>query len=284
MAKSKFERTKPHVNVGTIGHVDHGKTTLTAAITSVLAAKFGGEAKAYDQIDAAPEEKARGITISTAHVEYETPARHYAHVDCPGHADYVKNMITGAAQMDGAILVVSAADGPMPQTREHILLAKQVGVPAMVVFLNKIDQVDDPELLELVELEVRELLSSYDFPGDESTLQLRHVRALAAHPEPTLRRELHLHRHRRCFHRLGRRCVGVGCGRGGGLRRRRGVGSVSSEHHQEDERRDAHGRERRDHDDELARRYRRIPAAGRGELAVASGTRSRHGPTFRERG
>ena len=162
MAKAKFERTKPHVNIGTIGHVDHGKTTLTAAIT-----KYFGEFKAYDQIDAAPEEKARGITISTAHVEYETPARHYAHVDCPGHADYVKNMITGAAQMDGAILVVSAADGPMPQTREHILLARQVGVPALVVFLNKVDQVDDPELLELVEMEVRELLSSYEFPGDD---------------------------------------------------------------------------------------------------------------------
>ena len=162
MAKAKFERTKPHVNIGTIGHVDHGKTTLTAAIT-----KYFGEFRAYDQIDGAPEEKARGITISTAHVEYETEARHYAHVDCPGHADYVKNMITGAAQMDGAILVVNAADGPMPQTREHILLAKQVGVPAMVVFLNKVDQVDDPELLELVEMEVRELLSNYDFPGDE---------------------------------------------------------------------------------------------------------------------
>ena len=167
MAKGKFERTKPHVNVGTIGHVDHGKTTLTAAITTVLSTKFGGEAKAYDQIDAAPEEKARGITINTAHVEYETANRHYAHVDCPGHADYVKNMITGAAQMDGAILVCSAADGPMPQTREHILLARQVGVPAIVVFLNKVDQVDDEELLELVELEVRELLSSYDFPGDD---------------------------------------------------------------------------------------------------------------------
>lgn len=162
MAKEKFERNKPHVNVGTIGHVDHGKTTLTAAIT-----KQFGEFKAYDQIDAAPEEKARGITISTAHVEYETPNRHYAHVDCPGHADYVKNMITGAAQMDGAILVVNAADGPMPQTREHILLARQVGVPALVVFLNKVDQVDDEELLELVEMEVRELLSSYDFPGDD---------------------------------------------------------------------------------------------------------------------
>jgi elongation factor Tu len=162
MAKSKFERTKPHVNIGTIGHVDHGKTSLTAAIT-----KYFGEYKRYDQIDASPEEKTRGITISTAHVEYETPARHYAHVDCPGHADYVKNMITGAAQMDGAILVCSAADGPMPQTREHILLARQVGVPAIVVFLNKVDQVDDAELLELVELEVRELLSSYDFPGDD---------------------------------------------------------------------------------------------------------------------
>src|ERR1700759_4273727 len=167
MAKAKFERKKPHVNVGTIGHVDHGKTTLTAAITTVLSKLFGGEAKAYDQIDAAPEEKARGITINTAHVEYETKNRHYAHVDCPGHADYVKNMITGAAQMDGAILVCSAADGPMPQTREHILLARQVGVPAIVVFLNKVDQVDDAELLELVELEVRELLSSYDFPGDD---------------------------------------------------------------------------------------------------------------------
>ena len=162
MAKGKFERTKPHVNIGTIGHVDHGKTSLTAAIT-----KYFGEYKPYDQIDAAPEEKARGITISTAHVEYETPNRHYAHVDCPGHADYVKNMITGAAQMDGAILVVSAADGPMPQTREHILLARQVGVPAIVVFLNKVDQVDDAELLELVELEVRELLSKYEFPGDD---------------------------------------------------------------------------------------------------------------------
>ncbi len=167
MAKGKFERTKPHVNVGTIGHVDHGKTTLTAAIATVLAAKFGGEAKAYDQIDAAPEEKARGITINTAHVEYETEGRHYAHVDCPGHADYVKNMITGAAQMDGAILVCSAADGPMPQTREHILLARQVGVPYIIVFLNKCDMVDDAELLELVEMEVRELLSKYDFPGDD---------------------------------------------------------------------------------------------------------------------
>ena len=167
MAKGKFERTKPHVNVGTIGHVDHGKTTLTAALTMVMAKKFGGEAKAYDQIDAAPEEKARGITINTAHVEYETANRHYAHVDCPGHADYVKNMITGAAQMDGAILVCSAADGPMPQTREHILLARQVGVPYIVVFLNKCDMVDDAELLELVEMEVRELLSKYDFPGDD---------------------------------------------------------------------------------------------------------------------
>ena len=167
MSKEKFERSKPHVNVGTIGHVDHGKTTLTAAITTVLSTKFGGEAKAYDQIDAAPEEKARGITINTAHVEYETATRHYAHVDCPGHADYVKNMITGAAQMDGAILVVSAADGPMPQTREHILLARQVGVPYIVVFLNKCDMVDDAELLDLVELEVRELLKKYQFPGDD---------------------------------------------------------------------------------------------------------------------
>ena len=167
MAKEKFERTKPHCNVGTIGHVDHGKTTLTAAITKVLSASGGAEFTAYDQIDKAPEERERGITIATAHVEYETANRHYAHVDCPGHADYVKNMITGAAQMDGAILVVSAADGPMPQTREHILLARQVGVPAIVVYMNKVDQVDDPELLELVELEVRELLSSYDFPGDD---------------------------------------------------------------------------------------------------------------------
>ncbi|MGG3019221.1 elongation factor Tu [Geobacillus stearothermophilus] len=167
MAKAKFERTKPHVNIGTIGHVDHGKTTLTAAITTVLAKQGKAEAKAYDQIDAAPEERERGITISTAHVEYETNARHYAHVDCPGHADYVKNMITGAAQMDGAILVVSAADGPMPQTREHILLSRQVGVPYIVVFLNKCDMVDDEELLELVEMEVRDLLSEYDFPGDE---------------------------------------------------------------------------------------------------------------------
>jgi len=170
MAKGKFERNKPHINVGTIGHVDHGKTTLTAAIATVLAAKFGGEAKAYDQIDAAPEEKARGITINTAHVEYETANRHYAHVDCPGHADYVKNMITGAAQMDGAILVCSAADGPMPQTREHILLARQVGVPHIIVFLNKCDMVDDAELLELVEMEVRELLSKYDFPGDDTPI------------------------------------------------------------------------------------------------------------------
>ena len=170
MAKGKFERTKPHVNVGTIGHVDHGKTTLTAAITTVLSTKFGGEAKAYDQIDAAPEEKARGITINTAHVEYETENRHYAHVDCPGHADYVKNMITGAAQMDGAILVVSAADGPMPQTREHILLARQVGVPYIIVFMNKADMVDDKELLDLVEMEIRELLSKYEFPGDDTPI------------------------------------------------------------------------------------------------------------------
>jgi elongation factor Tu len=167
MAKAKFERTKPHCNIGTIGHVDHGKTSLTAAITKVLAETGGATFTAYDQIDKAPEERARGITISTAHVEYETQNRHYAHVDCPGHADYIKNMITGAAQMDGAILVVSAADGPMPQTREHILLARQVGVPSLVVFMNKVDMVDDPELLDLVELEVRELLSSYDFPGDE---------------------------------------------------------------------------------------------------------------------
>ena len=167
MAKAKFERTKPHCNVGTIGHVDHGKTTLTAAITRILAESGGATFTAYDEIDKAPEEKARGITIATAHVEYETDNRHYAHVDCPGHADYVKNMITGAAQMDGAILVVSAADGPMPQTREHILLARQVGVPAIVVYMNKVDQVDDDEILDLVELEVRELLSSYDFPGDD---------------------------------------------------------------------------------------------------------------------
>ena len=170
MSKEKFQRTKPHVNVGTIGHVDHGKTTLTAALTKVMAEKHGGEFRAYDQIDKAPEEKARGITISTAHVEYQSDNRHYAHVDCPGHADYVKNMITGAAQMDGAILVVSAADGPMPQTREHILLARQVGVPYIVVFLNKADMVDDAELLELVDMEVRELLSKYDFPGDDTPI------------------------------------------------------------------------------------------------------------------
>ena len=170
MSKAKFERKKPHVNVGTIGHVDHGKTTLTAAITKVMTEKFGGEAKAYDQIDSAPEEKARGITIATAHVEYESDKRHYAHVDCPGHADYVKNMITGAAQMDGAILVVSAADGPMPQTREHILLSRQVGVPYILVFMNKADMVDDPELLELVEMEIRELLDSYNFPGDDTPI------------------------------------------------------------------------------------------------------------------
>jgi len=170
MSKGKFERTKPHLNVGTIGHVDHGKTTLTAALTKVLSSKFGGEFKAYDQIDNAPEERERGITIATAHVEYETSKRHYAHVDCPGHADYVKNMITGAAQMDGAILVVSAADGPMPQTREHILLARQVGVPYIVVFLNKADMVDDKELLELVEMEVRELLDKYEFPGDKTPI------------------------------------------------------------------------------------------------------------------
>src|SRR5512145_2523233 len=170
MAKAKFERTKPHCNVGTIGHVDHGKTTLTAAITKVLAETGGATFMAYDQIDKAPEEKARGITINTAHVEYETKNRHYAHVDCPGHADYIKNMITGAAQMDGAILVVAASDGPMPQTREHILLARQVGVPAIVVFMNKVDMVDDAELLDLVELEMRELLSKYEFPGDETPI------------------------------------------------------------------------------------------------------------------
>ncbi|WP_112084088.1 elongation factor Tu, partial [Haemophilus influenzae] len=170
MSKEKFERTKPHVNVGTIGHVDHGKTTLTAAITTVLAKHYGGAAHAFDQIDNAPEEKARGITINTSHVEYDTPTRHYAHVDCPGHADYVKNMITGAAQMDGAILVVAATDGPMPQTREHILLGRQVGVPYIIVFLNKCDMVDDEELLELVEMEVRELLSQYDFPGDDTPI------------------------------------------------------------------------------------------------------------------
>jgi len=170
MSKQKFERTKPHVNVGTIGHVDHGKTTLTAALTKVMAEKHGGDVSSYDQIDNAPEERERGITIATAHVEYETDNRHYAHVDCPGHADYVKNMITGAAQMDGAILVVSAADGPMPQTREHILLARQVGVPYMVVYMNKADQVDDDELLELVEMEVRDLLSTYEFPGDDTPI------------------------------------------------------------------------------------------------------------------
>ncbi len=187
MARAKFERTKPHVNIGTIGHVDHGKTTLTAAITMTLSALGQAKAKKYDEIDAAPEEKARGITINTAHVEYETKDRHYAHVDCPGHADYVKNMITGAAQMDGGILVVSAADGPMPQTREHILLAKQVGVPSLVVFLNKEDMVDDPELMELVELEVRELLSSYDFPGDDIPIVtgsgLQALEAMIANPK-----------------------------------------------------------------------------------------------------
>jgi elongation factor Tu len=187
MAREKFERTKPHVNIGTIGHVDHGKTTLTAAITATLALGGTGDVKAYADIDAAPEERARGITINTAHVEYETEARHYAHVDCPGHADYVKNMITGAAQMDGAILVVSAADGPMPQTREHILLAKQVGVPEIVVFLNKEDQVDDEELLELVELEVRELLSTYDFPGDDIPIcpgsALQAIEAISSNPD-----------------------------------------------------------------------------------------------------
>src|ERR671926_288068 len=186
MAKAKFERTKPHVNVGTIGHVDHGKTTLTAAMTHVLAKKFGGEAKNYDQIDAAPEEKARGITINTAHVEYQTEKRHYAHVDCPGHADYIKNMITGAAQVDGAILVVSAADGPMPQTREHVLLARQVGVPYIIVALNKADMVDDEELLDLVELEVRELLNEYEFPGDDTpVIRVSALKALEGDPEWT---------------------------------------------------------------------------------------------------
>src|SRR5512141_2454649 len=186
MSKAKFERKKPHVNVGTIGHVDHGKTTLTAAITLIMSKKFGGEAKAYDQIDSAPEEKARGITINTAHVEYETTKRHYAHVDCPGHADYIKNMITGAAQMDGAILVVSAADGPMPQTREHILLARQVGVPYIIVYMNKADLVDDKELLELVEMEVRELLSKYEFPGDDTPIIIGSaLKALESYiPEP----------------------------------------------------------------------------------------------------
>ena len=186
MGKEKFNRDKPHCNVGTIGHVDHGKTSLTAAITKVLAETGGATFTAYDQIDKAPEEKARGITISTAHVEYETKARHYAHVDCPGHADYVKNMITGAAQMDGAILVVSAADGPMPQTREHILLARQVGVPALVVYLNKCDMVDDPELLELVEMEVRELLSKYDFPGDDIPIVKGSALAALENKDPKL--------------------------------------------------------------------------------------------------
>jgi elongation factor Tu len=186
MAKEKFERNKPHCNIGTIGHVDHGKTTLTAAITMTLAKTGGATAKRYDEIDAAPEEKARGITINTAHVEYETKNRHYAHVDCPGHADYVKNMITGAAQMDGAILVVSAADGPMPQTREHILLARQVGVPALVVFLNKVDMVDDAELLDLVEMEVRELLSSYDFPGDDIPIVKGSALAAVEGRDPTI--------------------------------------------------------------------------------------------------
>src|SRR5471030_2152837 len=195
MSKGKFERTKPHVNVGTIGHVDHGKTTLTAAITTVLARKFGGEAKAYDQIDAAPEEKARGITINTAHVEYETSKRHYAHVDCPGHADYIKNMITGAAQMDGAILVVSAADGPMPQTREHILLAKQVGVPYIVVYMNKCDMVQDAELLDLVEEEIRDLLNKYEFPGKDTTIiRGSALKALEGDPE---------------YEKLGCLCLGI---------------------------------------------------------------------------
>ncbi len=189
MAKEKFERTKPHCNIGTIGHVDHGKTTLTAAITKVLAEQGGASFTAYDQIDKAPEERARGITISTAHVEYETAKRHYAHVDCPGHADYVKNMITGAAQMDGAILVVSAADGPMPQTREHILLARQVGVPALVVYMNKVDQVDDPELLELVEMEIRDLLTSYDFPGDKIPIIKGSALAVLENGDPKIGRD-----------------------------------------------------------------------------------------------
>jgi len=189
MAKAKFERTKPHVNIGTIGHVDHGKTSLTAAITKILAESGGAEYSAYDQIDKAPEERERGITISTAHVEYETEARHYAHVDCPGHADYVKNMITGAAQMDGAILVVSAADGPMPQTREHILLARQVGVPALVVYMNKVDQVDDEELIELVEMEVRELLDSYEFPGDDIPVVKGSALCALEDREPAIGRE-----------------------------------------------------------------------------------------------
>src|SRR5689334_313529 len=189
MAKAKFERTKPHCNIGTIGHVDHGKTSLTAAITKVLAETGGATFTSYDQIDKAPEEKARGITIATAHVEYETKKRHYAHVDCPGHADYVKNMITGAAQMDGAILVVSAADGPMPQTREHILLARQVGVPALVVFMNKCDMVDDPELLDLVELEVRELLTKYEFPGDKIPIVRGSALAVMEDKDPKLGKE-----------------------------------------------------------------------------------------------
>ena len=235
MAKGKFERTKPHVNVGTIGHVDHGKTTLTAAITTVLSKKFGGEAKAYDQIDNAPEEKARGITINTAHVEYETSKRHYAHVDCPGHADYVKNMITGAAQMDGAILVVSAADGPMPQTREHILLARQVGVPYIVVFMNKADMVDDKELLELVEMEVRELLSQVQVSrrqdADHHRLGAegaggRHGRAGRAgdHEAGRCARQLHPDagaRHRRCVPDAGgRRVLDLGSRHGGDRARR----------------------------------------------------------------
>src|SRR5579884_2692934 len=189
MAKAKFQRTKPHCNIGTIGHIDHGKTTLTAAITKVLSERGGATFVPFDQIDKAPEERARGITISTAHVEYETEKRHYAHVDCPGHADYIKNMITGAAQMDGAILVVSAADGPMPQTREHILLARQVGVPALVVYMNKVDMVDDPELLDLVELEVRELLSSYDFPGDKIPIVKGSALMALEDKEPKIGRE-----------------------------------------------------------------------------------------------
>ena len=203
MAKEKFNRNKPHCNIGTIGHVDHGKTTLTAAITMVLAKSGGATAKKYDEIDAAPEEKARGITINTAHVEYETQNRHYAHVDCPGHADYVKNMITGAAQMDGAILVVSSADGPMPQTREHILLARQVGVPALVVFMNKVDMVDDEELLELVEMEVRELLSSYQFPGDDIPIVKGSALAAVEGRDAPIGEDRRRHGEELCGHRRG---------------------------------------------------------------------------------
>ena len=269
MAKGKFERTKPHVNVGTIGHVDHGKTTLTAAITTVLSKKFGGEAKGYDQIDAAPEEKARGITINTAHVEYETDNRHYAHVDCPGHADYVKNMITGAAQMDGAILVVSAADGPMPQTREHILLARQVGVPYIIVFMNKCDMVDDEELLELVEMEVRELLSKYDFPGDDIPIikgsalkalegdQSRHRRA--SHPQAG-RSAGQLHPDAGACHR--RRLPDAGRRRVLDLRsRHRGDRSCRARHRQ-GWRRNRNRRHQAHHQDHLHRRGNVPQAAG----------------------